>query len=215
MDGFQDGPAGPRVAGHEAYFENSLARALMNQIDCGLVVCDATARMVYANRAARLELASRKTLWEDGSTLRCSSACRTALSAAVRDAAARSRSCLLLLGSVDDGLTIIARPFAIGGFAATSALLMIGRRRPCSTLAIEMLCMCFHLTFAERRVLKGLIDHRAPREIAEEHGVSMPTVRTQIQSIREKIGVRSIDELLLYAARIPPVDVVHECLVAQ
>jgi hypothetical protein len=35
------------------------------------------------------------------------------------------------------------------------------------------------------------------------------TVRTQIQSIREKLQVRSIDELLLRAAAVPPVAALH------
>jgi DNA-binding CsgD family transcriptional regulator len=59
------------------------------------------------------------------------------------------------------------------------------------------------LTLAERRVLRGLIDIREPEQIAQENGGRLSIVRTQIQSIRGRLGVRSIDELLCRVAQLP------------
>ena len=66
------------------------------------------------------------------------------------------------------------------------------------------------LTFAtaassDAQTLRALVDNGTAREIAAMHGVSIATVRTQIQAVREKLGARSIDALLLQAAALPPV----------
>lgn len=42
-------------------------------------------------------------------------------------------------------------------------------------------------------------------EIALAHGVGLATVRAQIQSVRNKFGVSSIDALLLQVAALPPI----------
>ncbi|OYU72791.1 MAG: LuxR family transcriptional regulator, partial [Burkholderiales bacterium PBB5] len=61
------------------------------------------------------------------------------------------------------------------------------------------------LTYAAQRVLRALVNNSTVREIAASHGVSIATVRTQIQAVREKLGARSIDALLLQTAAMPPV----------
>jgi DNA-binding CsgD family transcriptional regulator len=68
-----------------------------------------------------------------------------------------------------------------------------------------MLSASHGLTYAEQRVLRALVDNSTVREIAALHGVSVTTVRSQIQAVREKLGARSIDALLLQAAALPPV----------
>ena len=47
------------------------------------------------------------------------------------------------------------------------------------------------LSRREREVLKGLLLGRAPQDIAEEQYVSVKTIRSQIESIYRKLGVRS------------------------
>ena len=85
------------------------------------------------------------------------------------------------------------------------ALVVLGRRQPCSDLGLEMLAGSYGLTLAERRVLAALVREATPREIARQHAVALSTVRTQISSIRAKFGTRSIEGLLLRAAQVPPV----------
>jgi DNA-binding CsgD family transcriptional regulator len=83
-------------------------------------------------------------------------------------------------------------------------LVMMGRRQVCSPLGMELLASHHGLTFAESRVLRALVDNLSPREIAASHGVAIATIRTQISAVRDKLGVRSIDALLLRAAAVPP-----------
>jgi len=84
-------------------------------------------------------------------------------------------------------------------------LVMLGRRQPCSELGLEMLAASYGLTLAERRVLGALVREASPREIAAQNAVALSTIRTQIQSIRIKLGARNVEGLLLRAAEVPPV----------
>ena len=107
-------------------------------------------------------------------------------------------------------LTAVAMPIQVDSLGMPAALLMIGRRNVCSPLGLEMLALRHGLTLTERRVLRALIASQSARDIADAHGVAMSTIRSQIQSIRDKVGVRSIEELLLRAAQVPPVSSWHE-----
>ena len=66
----------------------------------------------------------------------------------------------------------------------------------------ESFCKLFGLSKTEVRVLSGLIGNLTPDEIAAQQQVSVATVRTQIQSIRQKTGVRRIPELIRMATAI-------------
>ena len=191
---------------------NSITDALVDQIECGLVVCDSRGRLLHANRSARREMNDGRVLRLAHDALQVDPDSHADLAAALHDAAIRQRSRLLWLGVDDQQLMIVVRPIAIEGVGnAQTALIVLGRRDLCSPLGLEMLAIRHGLTLAERRVFRGLIANRSAREIANAHGVCLPTVRTQIQSVREKVGVRSIDELLLRAAQVPPVSSWHEC----
>ncbi len=188
----------------------SLAEALLDQIECGLVVCSAGGRLLQCNRAARRELDAGRVVKVVDGMVRCPGGSAD-LAAALHDAANRQRRRLMWLGDETQRLMIVAMPIAFTGFSAPTALLMLGRRDLCSPLGLEMLSIRHGLTLAERRVLKGLVANRSASQIAAAHGVGLPTIRTQIQSVREKVGVRSIDELLLRAAQVPPVTSWYEC----
>lgn len=57
----------------------------------------------------------------------------------------------------------------------------------------------FGLTPAELRVLSLMMEDHAPRVIAEHLGVSLPTVRTHLQRIRQKTGTRRFADLIRLA----------------
>lgn len=96
-------------------------------------------------------------------------------------------------------------PFRPPGTEREYVLVVLGKRQLCSDLGLEMLATSYGLTLAERRVLAALVREATPREIAAAHAVALSTVRTQISSIRSKLGTHSIDGLLLRAAEVPPV----------
>jgi DNA-binding CsgD family transcriptional regulator len=64
-----------------------------------------------------------------------------------------------------------------------------------STMLAGRLGAFFNLTAAEQRIAAALAENSTPAAIAEQHEVSLTTVRTQVQSIFSKVGVRRQAEL--------------------
>jgi DNA-binding CsgD family transcriptional regulator len=91
---------------------------------------------------------------------------------------------------------------ACGDSCAT--LLMMGRRQVCEPLSVQGFARCQALTPAETRVLEGLCDGLHPREVAQLHGITLATVRSQICSMRAKTGAQNIRELVRQVAVLPP-----------
>jgi DNA-binding CsgD family transcriptional regulator len=194
----------PRAAAPRPSAE-ALAPALLDQIDFGLLACTGEGQLLLANRAGRRELSHGRALGVTGSRLSCDPASRADFEQALREAVLRRRTRLLALGPEDDRLGVVVMPVCVSPDEEPLVLVMLGRRALCSPLGLQLLAIMHGLTLAEQRVLRALIDDRSAREIALDHGVALPTVRTQIQAIRDKIDVRSIDTLLLRAAQLPPV----------
>lgn len=57
----------------------------------------------------------------------------------------------------------------------------------------------FGLTQAEFRVIALMIEDYSPGSIAEHLGISLPTVRTHLQRIRQKTGTRRFTDLIRLA----------------
>jgi len=178
--------------------------ALFDEIELGLMVCDSNGLLYFVNQAARRELASAKVLLRHNGHLRQAPDTTGDLFAALR-LAARARRSLVRMDRGTDRLMISVLPFGQARANGPHVLVMLGRRQPCSELGLEMLAASYGLTLAESRVLGALVRESSPREIAKEHAVALCTVRTQIQSIRAKVGARSVEGLLLRAAEVPPV----------
>lgn len=184
---------------------SALPMTLIDEIECGLIVCDAQGTVRLTNRAAKRELADGRALCLAGEHLLRPHGENADLDAAIRQAALRGRRTLLQTGGAAGRLLVSVQPLSMFGLGDPLVLLLLGRRQPCSDLGLELLASRFGLTLAERRVLAGLLRDASPREIALDHAVALSTVRTQISSIRAKLGARSIDHLLLRAAEVPPV----------
>jgi DNA-binding CsgD family transcriptional regulator len=179
--------------------------ALMDRIECGVLACRPDGELLHANLAADRELAAGRTLKVVDGCVQCVAASKETWASALNNAGVRHRTNLVSLGVGQDRLTIAAMPMHLDGAAPPAVVILMGRRSVCSALGLEMLANSHGLTYAESRVFRELIGNRTPREIAASHGVAVATVRTQIQSVRDKLGVRSIDALLLRAAEMPPV----------
>ncbi|MDP2004177.1 MAG: hypothetical protein Q8K45_00730 [Rubrivivax sp.] len=184
---------------------DNLRSVLVDEIECGLIVCDDRGVVRFANHAAEQELASARVLRRAGDQLRSAGGTASELDAALRGAVLKGRRQLVRLSHGDDRLMVSVMPLRPAGSAETYALVVLGRRRPCSDLGLEMLANVYGLTLAERRVLAALMHEASPREIAAAHAVALSTVRTQISSIRSKLGTRSVDGLLIRAAEVPPI----------
>lgn len=180
------------------------AEMLLDHVDCGLLACSADGRLEHANRAARLALRAGRLLRLHEGRLLAAEASAAGFRDALAAAAHERRSALVRLEDGELQLMMLALP---GGDAASgdAVLLMLGREALSSPLGLELLATRHGLTQAEKRVLRALLADRAVRHIASDHGVSVSTVRTQVLSIRSKIGVRSIEALMLRVAQMPPV----------
>jgi len=182
-----------------------LALLLLDQIDCALLACNPQGHVLLANHAARRELAAARVLRLVDAQLRSVNEPQDEFLQLLRDAAFKQRSRVQWLGGEAHRLMVAAMPLPARDAGEPAALLMLGRRSLCSPLGLEMLAIEHGLTLAERRVMRALTSNQSPRQIASDHGVAMCTVRTQIIAIRNKLGVRNIDALMLRAAQVPPV----------
>ena len=184
---------------------DALLRALVDEIECGLVVCAGDGRVHLANESARRELGAGSALRSDNGSLVACSGGSEPLMHAIRQAALADRRSLVRVGHGGDELMVGVQPLRDPLTGARLALVLLGRRVLCSDLSLELLASQIGLTLMERRVLAALLRDSSPGEIAAAHAVALSTVRTQIASIRDKLGVRSIDHLLLRAAALPPI----------
>ncbi len=197
------GPTAPPAAAQDP--SDQLNALLVDEIECGLVVCDGHGMLSFANRCARQELASGLLLRMAGGQLECTDGESHDLHTALWQAVTKGRRQLVQLQAAGHRLLVSVTPLQAPAGGPTLALLVLGRRRPCSELALEMLAKVYHLTWAERRVLSALMGEVSARDIASQHRVALSTVRSQIKSLREKMGAPNIDSLLLRAAEMPPI----------
>lgn len=188
---------------------NSLAMLVMDQIDCGMLVCDVHGRILQANRAAQRELDGGDILKVMEGMLRCCGESSDELQAAIDAAARLGRRRLVCLRNAEAPMMVVTPLESNSDERQPLALVMIGRRTLCTPLGLELFALQHRLTFAEKRVLRALVAGTAVRDIAVEHCVAVSTVRTHLQSMREKLGVGTIDKLLLRAARVPLVPSCH------
>jgi DNA-binding CsgD family transcriptional regulator len=81
---------------------------------------------------------------------------------------------------------------------------VLEKRQVCGQLSLQGFARCHGLTSAETSVLQALCNGLDPMEIAQQNGVAVCTIRSQIGSLRAKTGVSSIRELLSRIAALPP-----------
>lgn len=179
---------------------------MLDEIDYGLLLLVDGSQVLHVNHAARAELDSGHPLQLLGNDLRAS---QTQDVARLHDALAGAQRGLRRLLTLGDGaarVSIAVVPLGAltpGGPQAT--LLLMGKRTVCEKLSVQMFARSHALTPAETRVLEALCVGLDPRKVAQEHGVGLATIRTQIGAIRAKTGAESIRDLVRTVAVLPPV----------
>jgi DNA-binding CsgD family transcriptional regulator len=184
--------------------------AMLDHIELGVMVCDAAGRLLHANREAQAELergrllAVKPQVSQHGTVVHaaCGVAAAQALQAAVLGAARQGLRRMVALNAGDERLLVNALPLAISD-GEPVVLLLLGARRLCSPLGLEMLASLHGLTSAEKRVTAGLASGLNAAEIAAEAGVAISTLRSQISTLRSKLGARSVDDVLFRVAGVP------------
>jgi DNA-binding CsgD family transcriptional regulator len=180
--------------------------ALLDELDYGVVLLLRDGgRVVYVNHAARTELRGGHLVdVVDGALHTRRDADAQALGEGLA-AAQRGLRRLVTLGAEDTRASVALIPIGSplpGGPALVAAV--FGRRRLCEQMSVQWFARAHGLTPAESRVLELLCDGLDPRDIATVNEVGMATVRTQVNSIRDKTGAGSIRALLQRLAMLPP-----------
>jgi DNA-binding CsgD family transcriptional regulator len=182
-----------------------LALAL-DQLDLGVLICDEDGCLMMANDAARREIARGRPFALDSSGMllvpRMDAGSAAQWHTALRGAARLQRRQMVALHSAEVRLTATVLP--LGARAQPLALVLLGRRQVVSEITLELLGKLHDLTAAERRVLGALVNGQRLETMAKEYQVKLSTLRTQVASLRNKIGVRRVEELLVLAAVLPP-----------
>lgn len=176
---------------------------MLDELDYGLLLLDANARLLHANHAARSACAAGHPLQLQGDRVQTRHREHAPLLDAALEAARRGRRKLLALDDARHPVNVAVVPLQADGRHAT--LLMMGRHQICEPLSLQGFARSHALTPAELRLLEGLCAGVEPHALAQQHGVSLATVRTQIGGIRAKTGARSLRELVRQLSLLPPI----------
>jgi DNA-binding CsgD family transcriptional regulator len=183
-----------------------LLLAVLDEVDHGMLLVNEDAEVRWANRSAVRDCGSAQPLHYDGRRVRAANAHdRDELTHALAGARRGRRSMLTvhgehqsvcvgvvpLDGSLDDGDSV--------------ALLVLGKRAECDPLNLQFFAQMHRLTPAESAVLSGLCAGLRPSQVAARGGVALSTVRSQIDSIRQKTRARGVHDVVRMVQMMPPV----------
>jgi DNA-binding CsgD family transcriptional regulator len=180
--------------------------AALDELDYGIVLLFDDMRVVHANEAALAELDDCHPLQLTGGELRARLARDVApLHEAVMAAGTRGIRRLLTLGKDGQRGSISVIPLEAANAGPRAVLVVLGKREVCESLSVQGFARSYGLTGAETRVLMALCDGTPPAQTAQQLGVAVSTVRSQIGSMRQKTGAESIRALVRQIAVLPPV----------
>jgi DNA-binding CsgD family transcriptional regulator len=190
--------------------------ASLDLIATGVVLADANARIIHANRAAQTMLDAGSPIRSDRGELR---AHLPETTMALKVAIAKGAGTEGEIGAAGIGIPapqadgdhalIHVLPLASGDFGGriapgASAALFITPARDGIGAPPAALAALFDLSPAETRTLEHLIAGDTPAEAADKLGVALATIRTHLAHIFEKTGTSRQAELVRLAAKLSP-----------
>jgi DNA-binding CsgD family transcriptional regulator len=195
------------------------ANAVLDQLTFGILTADKNGRIVSTNLIGQEVLASGDGLVARGGRLTVTHedmACRLveALRSATepRDGTARRGVTLLIerpSGKAPFRLLIAPLPESgnnlLEAAKGATALILITDPERIATVPGDHLRSIFRLTKGEAQVALGIVAGKTADEIAEERGVSVGTVRTQLKALLQKTGTDRQAELVRLLLTIPTV----------
>lgn len=188
-----------------ARVESALFMRLLDELDYGLLLVNASGQILHANHLARHELASRLAMYEHGDEIaaRVPSQAQALQQATLR--ACEGKRVLLELGLGEARLAVAFTPLAhpMDG-VQDAALLICGKRQSCQALSLRCFAQLHGLTRAEEEVLRQVCTGAKPKAIAHALAVGLATVRSQIMSVRRKTGAKSMTEVIQRMDALPP-----------
>jgi DNA-binding NarL/FixJ family response regulator len=184
--------------------EQCLQTAL-HAIALDVMVVDVEGRLLYANRSAQAELAAGTAFRLRGTRICCATESQQEALARALQGVLIGRRSMIELGSGLHGrmhAVIPMQPEEPGQPA--QALLLSGVRDPFGPVTLTLFAKVAGLTASERDVLISLCRGLAANDIAAQREVCISTVRTQIVSIREKVGARTVTQMIRKISALPP-----------
>lgn len=186
---------------------DALMECVLEEIDYGVMLVTANARICHANHRALRECGASRPMQVQGGHV----APRKALDREpfFRALAAASRGRRAMFSLEFEGATlslaVVPLPASPSEAGEPKVLLLLGKTQACEPLSIDFFAMANRLTTAETVVLKGLCLGLRPAAIAQQSGVAISTVRTQISCVRVKTNASSIADLVRMVTILPPV----------
>ncbi len=194
---------------------------MLDEIDYPMLLVNPRLDVLFANRIALATLDGRHPLViTDGRLSVRNAQDEQPLREGVDSAMQRGFRRLLRLNRGSDQATwaaVLPLRQALGGgggggggseastVAQAGALLMLGKPRMSQRLSVQSFGRLMHLTSTESSVLEMLCDGLQATDVARCHDVSVSTVRSQIYTLRSKVGTSSICELMRSVALLPPI----------
>jgi DNA-binding CsgD family transcriptional regulator len=179
------------------------ALTVLDRLPYGVVLLSTDARVVLINRYAKTIVDQSDGLTVRQQELRsCSWDSNKRLQALIRGVAATSRGCALHSGgAVSIARTSGRQPFRVlvtpihgkvfaSVLTAPAAIVFIVDPEARFDTPIDMLTELFALSRAEARLAALLLQDRSLRESAQELGVSLNTVRTQLKKLFDRTGTK-------------------------
>lgn len=179
---------------------------MLDEVDYGALMLAEGGRVALMNHAARADLTGDHPLQVVDDTLLVRDAKETGVLHDALMAAYGGKHQLISLGRGATAVNVTVKPLGpVGLGGAGAVVLMLGKRRVCAPLSVQMFAQRYGLTPSETRVLEALCEGLKPRNVAQHCNVALTTVRTHIGAIRAKVGVHGIREVLQRVAVLPPV----------
>ena len=183
-----------------------LLLAVLDEVDHGLLLVNEEGDVRWANRSAVRDCGSAQPLHYDGRRLRAATEHDRDELLQALTAARRGRRSMLTVRCEHRALcvgVVPVEPHLDTGDAV--ALLILGRRAECDPLNLQFFAQMHRLTPAESSVLGGLCEGLRPSQVAVRGGVALSTVRSQIDSIRQKTRARGVHDVVRMVQMMPPV----------
>ncbi len=204
MDRHPFQPLPPRLAGREDSLRADVLVRVLDEIGWGVLVLDARHAVRYANPTARRALGKAVMLQGDR-LVAVHREDQEPLRRALGRAADGLRTMLTLAAP---GAETIAAVISLARTPAApdegEILVLLSRPSAVDPLVIQLFACSHALTDSESRVLSLLCKGSCPTAIADELGVAITTVRTQLGAIRSKTRTANLRELVQRIAQLPP-----------
>jgi len=215
--GFGEAVAATAAGRGAADLQTAVLLGMLDEIDYGLMVLGADARILLANQLARLELGGERFVRRRQDKLAASTARHGAKLEAALANIRRGQRSLVTLNGTDGELALSFVPLNSGAHTADAALALVilGKRDACEALTLQHYGQLHGLTGAEQALLPAIIRGLSVEAIAQQQCVALSTVRTQLGSIREKTGATSLRMLMARLTSLPPIRAAHKLLQAH